>query len=130
MLDALTTSASVVNNIYFKRDIIRIKNEVETGIRLSQAMGLTITNRESAFSNVYFTEDLAHMIMIGEETGKISKTIEKVGTNYSKELRAYIGNMTTMLEPFILVFVGAMIGVIVIAIMLPFFNMGKLIKKG
>ena len=129
MLEALETTINTVGNIHFKRDIARIKNEVETGIKLSTAMGLTVSNRDSAFSNPYFPEELAHMMLVGEETGTIGKTIDRVGQNYSKELRAYIGNLMTALEPFILVFVGSLVGTIVIAIMLPFFNMGKVIQK-
>jgi len=129
MLEALETTINTVGNIHFKRDIARIKNEVETGIKLSTAMGLTVSNRDSAFSNPYFPEELVHMTLVGEETGTIGKTIERVGQNYSKELKAYIGNLMAALEPFILVFVGSLVGVILIAIMLPFFNMGKVIQK-
>ena len=78
MLEALETTANVVPNMLFKKDIIRIKNEVETGIRLSQAMGLTSNTRESTFMNQYFPEDLVHMVNVGEETGTIGKTIQKV----------------------------------------------------
>ena len=78
MLEALETTANVVPNIYYKKDIIRIKNELETGIRLSHAMGLTMNGKEAVFSNQYFPEDLVHMIGVGEETGTIGKTIQKV----------------------------------------------------
>ncbi len=129
MLEALETSANVVPNLFFKRDIIRIKNEVETGIRLSHAMWLTSVGKETIFQNAYFPEDLVHMVNVGEETGTIGKTIQKVWNNYQKELRRYIGNLMTMLEPFIIVFIGAIVGTVVIAVMLPFFNLAKVAKK-
>ncbi|MDD2566321.1 MAG: type II secretion system F family protein [Candidatus Gracilibacteria bacterium] len=129
VLEALETTANVVGNIYYKKDIIRVKNEMETGVKLSNAMGLNVSNREIIFSNAYFPEDLVHMISIGEETGSIGKSMEKVGINYGKDLKRYISNLMTMLEPFIIVFVGALVGTIIIAIMLPFFNLAKVAKK-
>jgi type II secretory pathway component PulF len=64
MLEALETTANVVPNMLFKKDIIRIKNEVETGIRLSQAMGLTSNREETIFVNQFFPEDLVHMVNV------------------------------------------------------------------
>lgn len=129
MLEALETSAWVVWNIWYKKEIIRMKNEVETWIKLSNAMWLMVNNKEMIFSNKYFPEDLVHMINIWEETGTIWKSIEKIWVNYTKELKSFIWNLMTMLEPFIIVFVWALVWTIVIAIMLPFFNLAKVAKK-
>ena len=132
MLEALETSATVVPNIHFKKDIIRIKNEVETGIKLSVAMGLAPEGRKdevSKFNNEYFPEDLVHMVNVGEETGTIGSSMAKVGANYQKELRRFISNIMTALEPLIIIFVGFLVGVIVLAIMLPFFSLGKVAGK-
>jgi len=130
ILEALEVAANVVNNFYYKRDIIRIKNEVETGMKLSQAMGFVqIGEKEVVFSNEYFPEDFVQMVNVGEETGTISKTIQQVGKTYNTELKNYIGNLMTLLEPFIIVFVGGLVGAIVIAIMLPFLNLVNVAKK-
>jgi type IV pilus assembly protein PilC len=131
MLEALETTSSVVPNIHFKKDIIRIKNEVETGIRLSAAMGLPIQGKSGAivFDNKFFPVDLVHMVSVGEETGTIGKSISKVGENYSRELRRYIANIMAALEPIIIVLVGAIVGVIILAIMMPFFQLGKVAKS-
>lgn len=65
MLEALETTANIVPNIQFKKDIVRIKNEVEAGIKLSNAMGLIVgNNKESTFSNGFFPEDLVHMVSV------------------------------------------------------------------
>ena len=55
--------------------------------------------------------------------------MKKVGETYSKELRRFIGNLMSALEPFIIVFIGAIVGTIVIAIMLPFFKLAEVAKK-
>ncbi len=130
MLEALETTANIVQDIHFKRDIIRIKNEVETGIKLSNAMGLSMgNNRETIFTNGFFPEDLVHMVNVGEETGTIGKNIQKVGQSYTRELKRFIANLMSALEPFIIVFVGAIVGTIIIAIMLPFFQLAKVAKN-
>ncbi len=130
MLEALETTSNIVPNIQFKKDIVRIKNEVEAGIKLSNAMGLSIGhNKETIFSNSFFPEDLVHMVSVGEETGTIGKNVEKVGMNYTKELKRFIANLMAALEPFIIVFVGALVGTIIIAIMLPFFQLAKVAKS-
>ena len=69
------------------------------------------------------------MVSVGEETGTIGKNIEKVGVNYTKELKRFIANLMAALEPFIIVFVGALVGTIIIAIMLPFFQLAKVAKN-
>ena len=130
MLEALETAANIVPNIQFKKDIIRIKNEVEAGIKLSNAMGLAIwNNKETIFHNSFFPEDLVHMVSVGEETGTIGKNIEKVWQNYTKELKRFIANLMAALEPFIIIFVGALVGTIILAIMLPFFLLAKVAKN-
>lgn len=81
MLEALETSANVVPNIHYKKDIIRIKNEVEAGIRVSAAMGLNVSDnnkKDVEFENPLFPVDFVHMISVGEETGTIGKSILKV----------------------------------------------------
>lgn len=80
MLEALEISANVVPNLHFKKDIIRIKNEVETGIKLSVAMGLSTESRKdtATFHNPFFPEDLVHMVNVGEETGTIGSSMFKV----------------------------------------------------
>lgn len=52
-----------------------------------------------------------------------------MATNYTKELKRFIANLMSALEPFIIVFVGALVGTIIIAIMLPFFQLAKVAKN-
>ena len=129
MLEALETASNVVTNMYYRMEIIKIKNEVETWIKVSNAMWLSTWSKETTFSSKYFSEDFVHMVNVWEETWTIWKSMERVWVNYSKELERYIWNLMTMLEPFIIVFVWAMVWVIVIAIMLPFFNLAKVASK-
>lgn len=129
ILDALDTCSTIVPNLYYKRDIIRIKNEVESWVTLSQAMWLTMNNKELFFSNPYFSEELVQMVTVWEETWTLSKTVDRIWKNYSLELKNYISNIAVMIEPFILIIVWSIVWTIVIAIMLPIFNMWKVIEQ-
>ncbi len=69
------------------------------------------------------------MINVGEETGAVSNSIKNTGIIYEKELKQYVANIMSALEPIIIVVVGGMVGVIVLAIMMPFFELGKVAKN-
>ncbi|MDD3144723.1 MAG: type II secretion system F family protein [Candidatus Gracilibacteria bacterium] len=128
LLDSLKTSSRVVTNLAYKKELIRIKNEVEVGLTISKSLGLNLDYEESVYLNKLFPEEFAYVVSTGEETGSLSTSLKKVGDNYNGELKRYIGNMSSMMEPIIIVIVGALVGTIVVAIMLPFFEMGKVAK--
>ncbi|MDD4151645.1 MAG: type II secretion system F family protein [Candidatus Gracilibacteria bacterium] len=129
VLDALETTSRVVTDINYKREIIRMKNQVEIGLPISKAMGLNQEYEYVIYNNKCFSEEFAYVMSVGEEAGNIVESLEKIGNTYNNELKRYIGNLATLLEPFIIIIIGFMVGVIVISIMLPFFQMGKVIKK-
>lgn len=129
LLDALKTSSQVVTNIHYKKEIIRVKNEVESGLTISKSLGLNLEYESSIYLNEYFPEEFAYIVNTGEETGTLAESLKKIGYNYTSELKRYIGNLATMLEPFIIVIVWFLVGTIVIAIMLPFFKLGEIAKK-
>ncbi|MBW7954621.1 type II secretion system F family protein [Candidatus Gracilibacteria bacterium] len=129
LLEALKTSSQVVTNIHYKKEIVRVKNEVENGLTISKSLGLNLEYDTSVYINKLFPEEFAYIVNTGEETGTLAQSLKKIGLNYSNELKRYIGNLATMLEPFIIVIVGFLVGTIVIAIMLPFFKLGEIAKK-
>lgn len=129
LLDALKTSSWVMTNIHYKREVIRIKNEIESWLTMSKALGLNNEYETNIYINKYFPEEFAYIVNTWEETGTMSESLKKIWWNYNNELRRYIWNLSTMLEPFIIVFVWFLVGAIVIAIMLPFFQLWKIAKK-
>ena len=79
--------------------------------------------------NKYFPEEFAYIVSTWEETWTLSESVKKMWINYNKELKRYIWNLSTMIEPLIIVIVWGLVGTIVIAIMLPFFQLWKKIIK-
>ncbi|RKW23524.1 type II secretion system F family protein [Candidatus Gracilibacteria bacterium] len=129
LLESIKTSSRVVPNLAYKREVVRIKNEVEFGLTISKSLGLNLNYEEGVYLNKYFPEEFAYIVSTGEETGTLSESVKKMGINYNKELKRYIGNLSTMIEPLIIVIVGGLVGTIVIAIMLPFFQLGKVVQN-
>jgi len=129
LLESIKTASKVVPNLLYKREIIRIKNEVEVGLTMSKSLGLNLDYETNVYLNKLFSEEFAYVVSTGEETGTLSTSLKKIGINYNNELKRYIGNMSSMMEPIVIVIVGALVGTIIIGIMMPFFQMGEVAKN-
>jgi type IV pilus assembly protein PilC len=66
---------------------------------------------------------VGHMISVGEETGQLEQMLTKVADFYETEVDAKVKALTSLLEPLMIVFVGAMVGIIVISMYLPIFEL-------
>ncbi len=129
LLESIKTSSKVVPNLLYKKEIIRVKNEIEVWLTMSKSLGLNLDYDTNVYLNKLFSEEFAYVVSTGEETGTLSASLQKVWENYNNELKRYISNMSSMMEPIIIVLVGALVGTIVVAIMLPFFEMGEVAKN-
>jgi len=129
LLDSLKIASIVVTNVHYKREIVRIKNEIESGLTMSKSLGLNTEYDTNVYLNKYFGEEFAYVVNTWEETWTLSSSLKKVWINYSMELKRYIWNLASMLEPFIIVIVWAIVWTIVIGIMLPFFELWKIAQQ-
>ena len=129
LLEALKTSSQVVPNQAYKKEIIRIKNEVELGLTISKALWLNLEYEASIYMNELFAEEFAYVVSTWEETWSLSDSLKKIWANYNNELKRYIWNLSAMMEPVIIVIVWFLVGSIVISIMMPFFEMWKVAKN-
>ena len=71
---------------------------------------------------------LHSMIKIGEESGSLDDILDKTADFYDEELETSLKKMTTMIEPLMIIVMGVVIGFIVIAMMLPIFDMSKTVQ--
>ncbi|MBU4333025.1 MAG: type II secretion system F family protein, partial [Candidatus Omnitrophica bacterium] len=74
----------------------------------------------------FFPPMCIQMIMVGEETGELSKMLKHVSAFYQDKVETFMKRFATIIEPFMLIFMGAIIGTIVLAMFLPMFNLGQL----
>jgi len=71
---------------------------------------------------------VTHMISVGEATGALDAMMNKIADFYDDEVDAAVNNLTAMMEPMLMVFLGGSVGFIVIAMYLPIFKLITLIK--
>lgn len=113
LLQALDTVASTVDNVIIEREITKIEDRVRRGETLSKPM------EDSGL----FTPMVVQMTAVGEETGELEGMLKKVSEFYEEEVDRAVGQLTAMIEPLLIIFVGGIIGFIVISLYLPIFYM-------
>lgn len=112
VLQSLEILTDALDNKLFEYDLQQCRSEVEKGISLSQSI-----SRFPAFPPI-----LSQMISVGEETGKLDEVLLKLSLYFEAESEQAVKNMTTAMEPAIMVVLGLGVGVMVMAIILPIYN--------
>ena len=118
LLNALNLVSKIVGNKVVEEGILNSKEEIRKGVNLSapiKDMGI-------------FPPMVISMLKIGEESGALDEILEKTADFYDEELEASLKKLTTLLEPIMIVFMAIIIGAIVIAMVLPMFDMINTIK--
>ena len=118
ILEALRISAETSNNEVIREAIEKVREQVEKGVSLSLAM-----SRISVFPPM-----VVNMAAIGEQAGNLDEMMAKVADFYEEEVDRTVDGLTSLIEPLMIVFIGSIIGVIIIAMYLPIFKIGELIK--
>ncbi len=105
----------------------RIVEEVVMGVKKEVASGKTLAEQLS--KSDIFPPMVVQMINVGESTGALDQMLGKIADFYDDEVDNAVANLTTMLEPMMMVFLGTTIGFIVIALYLPIFKMGEVVSR-
>lgn len=117
LVDALKIVSGATGNAVYNEATARIREDVAVGHQLQLAMQQT-----SVFPNM-----VIQMAAIGEEAGSLDDMLIKVAEAYEDEVNNAVDAMSSLLEPLIIVFVGVVVGTMVIAMYLPIFKMGSVI---
>ncbi len=113
ILASLKTTAKTSGNVHFETAI----NEVYRDTAAGMPMYIAMRNTEA------FPEMVLQMVMIGEESGQLDDMLNKVATIYEFEVDNTVDNSGKILEPLIIVFLGTVVGGLVVAMYLPIFNL-------
>lgn len=122
---SLAVSANAVENEYYKKEIQKIMEGVSLWKDLSTLMG--IEEIKTKKENEFFPIEISSIVKIGEQTGNLSQLLVKIANKFDKELDVLVKNIQTAIEPIVIICVGLIIGTVILAIMLPFFNMVNVI---
>ena len=113
LVQSLEIVQKVVGNKVAEKSLEVIKQKVLKGVSLGEALG----------DETIFPVMLHSMIKIGEESGSLDDILDKTANFYDEELEASLKRMTTMIEPLMIIIMGGLIGFIVVAMMMPMFEM-------
>jgi type IV pilus assembly protein PilC len=117
LVDALTSVAGAAGNQVFADATKKIQTNVSTGTALTVAMEDT-----GVFPNMAM-----QMTRIGEETGALDSMLSKVADFYEREVDDAVSALSSLIEPIMIVFLGVVIGTIVVAMYLPIFKLGSVV---
>jgi type IV pilus assembly protein PilC len=117
LVDALESVAGACGNIIYSEAVLRMREEVATGQRLQFAM-----QQSGLWPNM-----VVQMVAIGEESGSIDSMLLKVADFFDEEVDNLVDNLSSLMEPFIMVILGTLVGGLVVAMYLPIFKMGAAI---
>lgn len=117
LVDALDSASGASGNALYRDAIIRVKNDVTTGMQMNMAMQST-----GVFPNM-----VVQMVAIGEESGSIETMLSKVADIYEGQVDDAVDGLSSLIEPIIMSILGVLIGGLVIAMYLPIFQMGQVV---
>jgi type IV pilus assembly protein PilC len=117
LVEALDSVGGASGNSVYEEATLKIQQEVSTGTSLTTAM-----------SNVHlFPTMVLQMCAIGEESGSVDHMLGKAADFYEAEVDDMVAGLSSLMEPIIIVFLGTLIGGIVVSMYLPIFKLGQVV---
>jgi type IV pilus assembly protein PilC len=117
LVEAMKSVAGATGNIVYQDAVMKMRDEVSTGVRLQRAMENT-----GLFPNM-----VIQMIAVGEESGSLDEMSGKVADFYEADVDAAVDGLSSLLEPLIMAILGVLVGGLVIAMYLPIFKLGAVV---
>jgi type IV pilus assembly protein PilC len=117
LVEALDTVSGATGSETYRKAVLQMKDDVSVGYQVNLAMKQT---------NL-FPHMVVQMVAIGEEAGALDTMLEKVAQVYEEEVSNSVDALSSLLEPFIMVIIGGLVGSMVVGMYLPIFKMAETI---
>ena len=121
IVDAIVTTGQVMNNLVYKRILNIVANKVKSGGTLAEKL----VGNESAFPLMG-----ARMIEVGERTGSLEETLFYLADYYEDEVHEQLKNISTIIEPILLIGIGLVVAFIAVAIITPIYSITQGLELG
>jgi type IV pilus assembly protein PilC len=115
VLDALEVTGAALGNKVIEEELKAAALEVKNGKQLSEPIS----------QSPHFPPIVAQMLSVGEETGQIDSVLTKIADFYEEEVTVLIDGLAAIIEPIMIVFLGAGVGLIAASVMGPIANLSK-----
>lgn len=120
LLDALEIVSKAANNTVIEEAILFTRDKIAEGSSMSEPLAKTGV----------FPGMVVQMIGVGESTGAMDTMLQKIADFYEDEVEVAVGSLTKLLEPLMMVFIGGIVGTVIIAMYLPVFELAGNMKGG
>ncbi len=117
IVDALEIVSNVTNNEIAREATLEIKRDVESGATIAAPF----------FRSTFFPNVVADMVAVGEETGRLDEMLFKAADYYDEEIEYAIKNLSSAIEPILLVFIAGMVLLLALGVFLPMWNMVRVV---
>ena len=118
ILQAIEITGKTSGNSVIEDAMVEVKESVRSGEPIAKPMARVAV----------FPAMVTHMISVGEETGALDAMLNKIADFYEDEVDSAVKSLTSIIEPIMMLFVGGLVGLIVISMYLPMFRMMNLVK--
>lgn len=119
ILDVLSIVAQTVGNVVMEKAIKTAAVDIERGESISTALG----------KHPIFPTMIIRMVTAGEQTGKIDNMLERIADFLDEEIETTLSGLTALIEPILIVFLGVVVGGMVICMFLPIFKLPEIVSK-
>jgi type IV pilus assembly protein PilC len=117
LLDALNVTSRAIGNVVYQEEIIEAAGKVKAGIALSEPLK----------ASPLFPPVVSQMIAVGEQTGELDNMLQNLARYFEDEVEVLVKNLSNLIEPIIIVVLGGIIGIILVAIMMPIYSLGSVL---
>jgi type IV pilus assembly protein PilC len=118
ILDALEICAKSSGNIIVEEGVMHVRAKVAEGKNMAEPL----------MEKAVFPSMVVQMISVGEQTGALDQMLSKIADFYEEEVDVAVAALTSLLEPIMMVFIGGMVGTIMVAMYMPIFDLAGNIK--
>jgi type IV pilus assembly protein PilC len=118
IIKALEISGQTAGNWVIESSLAEVRAKVHQGVPIAQPL----------IEDPVFPPLVSQMVKVGEETGELEKMLDKIADFYEDEVDTSIAALTSIVEPLMMIGVGAIVGVIIIAMYLPMFKLLELVQ--
>ena len=118
LVEGLAAAANASGNRIYRQAVLAMRSEVIAGTPISSAMQATPV----------FPQLMIQMVIVGEESGAIDTIMLKIAHIYEHQVNEMLAGLTSLIEPAIMVILGLIVGSLVIAMYLPIFELGNVIR--
>lgn len=116
IVEALKTSSQTVTNIYYQQALDDAAEKVKIGVDLVAVL--------EKYPRL-FTPMVTQMIQVGEESGTMEKVLNEVSNFYEAEIDDTVKNLSSIIEPVLVILIGVVVGILAVGLILPIYNIGQ-----